>query len=89
MKRYTEEQIGKKKITGLSAKSKSTYGLYVDQGSEHEPVLVGVDWQSCRDKTKELIDNFVSPLDIYGDSDARTGKNFYQARKHLWLPEQV
>lgn len=89
MKRYTEKQIGKKKIRELGTQSKSTYGLYVDQGSEHEPVLIGVDWQAGRDKTKELIDNGVSPLDIYGDSDARTGKNFYQAVKHLWLPEQV
>ena len=89
MKRYTDKQLGDKNIRKISTQSKSTYALYVDQGGEHEPVLVGVDWQAGRDKTKELIANGVSELDIYGESDARVGKNFYQARKHLWLPEQV
>lgn len=88
MNRYAEKQLGEKKIRELGSQTKATYALYVDQGDRHEPVLVGVEWQAGRDKTKELIENGISPLDIYGESDARIGKNFYQAAKHLWLPEQ-
>jgi len=73
MNRYTETQLGKKKIRELGSQTKATYALYVDQGSQHEPVLVGVEWQAGKDKTKELIDNGVSPLDIYGSALVESG----------------
>lgn len=88
MTRYTTEQIGNTLIRELNARSKSTYALYVDQGENHQPVLVGVDWQDGYDKTAELIAAGVSGADIYGESDARSGANWGQARKHLWLPSQ-
>lgn len=88
MPKYTNEQIGNTLIRGLNARSKSTYALYVDQGENHQPVLVGVDWQDGYDKTAELIAAGVSGADIYGESDARSGANWGQARKHLWLPSQ-
>lgn len=88
MTRYTKEQIGQTNIRELNSRSKSVYALYVDQGEEHQPVLVGVDWQDGYDKTAELIAAGVSETDIYGESDARTGENWGQARKHLWLPSQ-
>jgi len=43
MTRYTKEQIGQTNIRELNSRSKSAYALYVDQGEEHQPVLVGVD----------------------------------------------
>jgi len=88
MTRYTTEQIGNTLIRELNARSKSTYALYVDQGEEHQPVLVGVDWGDCYQKTAELIAAGVSDTDIYGESDARDGSNWGQARIHLWLPSQ-
>lgn len=88
MARYTAKQIGKTNIRTLSVKSKSTYALYVDQGDEHQPVLVGVDWQDGCDKTAELIESGVSETDIYGTTDDRTSENWGQARIHLWLPSQ-
>ena len=86
--KYTTEQIGNTSKRELTKQTKDVYALYVDQGEEHQPVLVGVDWQACRDKTAELIANGVSPTDIYGESDARSGDNWGQASKHLWLPQQ-
>lgn len=85
MNRYTPEQIGKTSIRKLTVRSKSVYALYVDQGDGHDSVLVGADWDRCRRKAQELVAAGVSPLDIYGEADARTGKNFYQASRHLWL----
>lgn len=87
--RYTSDQIGDTKIRPLNSKSHDVYALYVEQDDEHMPVLVGADWQACRDKTAELIERGVSEHDIYGESDARTGANWGQASKHLWLPSQV
>lgn len=86
--RYTSEQIWETKIRVLSKKSKDVYALYVDQGNHHEPILVGSNWQECRERTAELIEAGISENDIYGESDHRTNENWGQARKHLWLPSQ-
>ena len=86
--RYSEQQLGERKRGRVGNKSKNNYGLYVDQGNFHEAVLFGVSWQECRDKTAELIANGVSELDIHGESDVRTGHGWFQARMHLWCPDQ-
>ena len=85
MNRYTQTQIGKKNIKKVTNKTKSKYGLYVDQGEVYELVLKGVDWQDGKNKTKELITNGVSPNDIYGEGDVVRNEHFYQAARHLWL----
>ena len=84
---YTKDQIGTRSIRQLNSRSKNVYALYVDQGDgSHQPVLVGADWQQCRDKTADLVARGVSRYDIYGTTDDRTGANFGQAAIHLWLP---
>lgn len=95
--KYKESQLGKKYIKEITKKTKNRYCLYVDMVDKHELVLAGVDWQACRGKTKELIENGIDATDIYGDlSDmgtdfnplTETSSDWGQARKHLWLPEQ-
>ena len=94
--KYQESQLGKKQIREITKKTKNRYCLYVDMVDRHELVLAGVDWSTCREKTKELLQSGIDANDIYGDlSDMgtdfdphETGSDWGQARKHLWLPEQ-
>lgn len=85
--KYTQNQIGEKKIRKINNRTRDTYCLYVWQGDLHEEVIINGSWGECRDKTKELIELGVSELDIYAESrpDAR---DWGQARKHLILPTQ-
>jgi hypothetical protein len=91
--RYTKEQIGEKVLREQTTRTKTAnlYNLYVETDGIHEPVLTCVDWQTCADKTQELIKKGVSWTDIYGDMSKplKDGggcepQSWGQCTKHLW-----
>lgn len=91
---YDDEQIGEKLIRPISGRSKDRYRLYVKRTptSNHEPILIGVDWWQCRMRTVEMISRGVDWFAIYGDiasnepalASPRHDPTWGNARHHLW-----